>query len=386
MTEALRVVLAGGGTAGHTSPLIATAQALQRLTDVQLSCIGTARGLETTVIPQAGLELDLVDPVPMPRRPGLAMAKVPVRLGRAVKQARRILQQRRAEVLTGFGGYVSMPAYLAARSLRIPVVIHEQNALPGLANRVAARFAAAVVTSFPGTVLPHAQFIGLPVRSQIRELAQQGTPSAEQARTDLGLDPDRPTLLVSGGSQGARSINEATVEARDQFLAAGIQVLHVWGPKNFTTEHVETTSPATGARYLPVAYVDGMESAYAAADLMVGRSGAGTVVETAVVGLPGVFVPLPHGNGEQARNASALVAAGGAHLVPDGELSAQRLLDEVLPLFAEPGRLASMSAAGRQLMSATAADELAHVIITAAAGGGTGAARRRRALHRRGGN
>ncbi|MBO1031573.1 undecaprenyldiphospho-muramoylpentapeptide beta-N-acetylglucosaminyltransferase [Tessaracoccus sp. SD287] len=385
MTGSLRVVLAGGGTAGHTSPLIATAQALQRLTDVHLSCIGTPRGLETTVIPQTGLELDLIDPVPMPRRPGADLAKVPLRLGRAVHQARRILQDRRAEVLTGFGGYVSMPAYLAARSLGIPVVIHEQNALPGLANKVAARFATAVATSFPDTVLPGARFIGLPVRTEIRALAQDATPSADQARAALGLDPDRMTLLVSGGSQGARSINRATTDARDRLLAAGVQVLHVWGPKNLTADHVEVTDQTTGARYLPVGYVDGMEQAYAAADLMLGRSGAGTVVETAVVGLPGVFVPLPHGNGEQARNAVALVAAGAARVVPDDELGAQRLLDEVLPLLAAPERLAQMSAAGRQLMSSSAADELARLVISAAAGAGSrGRARGRRAIRNRG--
>ena len=387
MTEALRVVLAGGGTAGHTSPLIATAQALQRLTEVQLSCIGTARGLETTVIPQAGFELDLIDPVPMPRRPGADLAKLPFRLARAVRQARQVLKRRRAEVLTGFGGYVSMPAYLAARSLGIPVVIHEQNALPGLANKAAARFAAAVATSFPDTSLPHAEFIGLPVRAEIQALAEAGTPTTGEARAALGLDADRPTLLVSGGSQGARSINEATTDALDGLLGAGVQVLHVWGRKNFSDDHVQVIDSKTGARYLPVAYVDAMHEAYAAADLMLGRSGAGTVVETAVIGLPGIFVPLPHGNGEQARNAAALVTAGGARLVPDAELSAQRLLDEVLPLATDADALRRMASAGRGLMSSRAADDLAHLVIAAAANGAAdhGSARkRRRAIRSRG--
>ncbi|MGD7731958.1 undecaprenyldiphospho-muramoylpentapeptide beta-N-acetylglucosaminyltransferase [Propionibacteriaceae bacterium G57] len=366
MSQALRVVLAGGGTAGHTSPLIATAQALQRLTDVELSCIGTPKGLETTVIPQAGLALDLVDPVPMPRKPGLDQALVPVRLNRAVNQARKILHDRGAEVVVGFGGYVSLPAYLAARRLRIPVVIHEQNAIPGLANKVAARFAAVVATTFPDTPLPKARFIGLPVRTEIQALAREGRPTRDEARAMLGLDADRPTLLVSGGSQGARSINTALVTARDGLLADGVQVLHVWGRKNFTDQHVEVRDEATGARYVPVAYVDQMHVAYAAADLMVGRSGAGTVVETAVVGLPGVFVPLPHGNGEQARNATALVAAGGAVLVPDAELDRQRLLDVVAPLVTNPDELARMARAGRSLMSATAADDLAGLVIAAA--------------------
>lgn len=366
MANALRVVLAGGGSAGHTSPLIATAQALQATTDVTLSCIGTARGLETTVIPAAGLELDLVDPVPLPRSLSIELPKVPFRLAGSVRQARAILERRRAEVLVGFGGYVSMPAYFAARSMRIPVVIHEQNAVPGLANKVAARFAKVVATSFPETPLPKADFIGLPVREEISRLAGQREPGVEEARRELGLDPDRPTLLVSGGSQGARSINQTTTAARDELLAEGIQVLHVWGRKNFTEEHVEVTDPTTGARYVPVPYVDGMQLAYAAADLMLGRSGAGTVVETAVVGLPGVFVPLPHGNGEQARNAAPLVRVGAAVLVPDAELDAKRLLAEVVPLVKHPDTLTAMSQVGRDLMPADAAQTLARLVVQAA--------------------
>lgn len=366
----LRVVLAGGGTAGHTSPLIATAQALVAMTDVSLSAIGTTRGLEMSVIPAAGLELDLIDPVPLPRGLKPELFGVPVKLGRAVRQARAILQGRAAEVVVGFGGYVSMPAYLAARSLRIPVVIHEQNAVPGIANKVAARFAAATATSFPQTPLPGARFIGLPVREQIRRLAVDGSPSRAEARAALGLDADRPTLLVSGGSQGARSINSATTGARDALLAHGIQVVHVWGQKNFSDDLREVTDSATGARYLPLAYVDGMEQAYAAADLMLGRSGAGTVVETAVVGLPGIFVPLPHGNGEQARNADSLVQARAAVLVEDAHLSADRLTREVTQLMDDPARLESMAQAGRQLMPADAATTLARLVVEAASSAG----------------
>lgn len=359
------VVLAGGGTAGHTSPLIATAEALRALGVDHLSAIGTIKGLETTVVPQAGLELDLVEPVPLPRRVGFDLVKVPMRLVRSVAQARRILRDRRADVVVGFGGYVSLPAYLAARSLGVPVVIHEQNALPGLANKVAARFAHTVAVSFPHTPLPGAQFVGLPVRAAIADLARQGRASrSSAARIELGLDPGRPTLLVSGGSQGARSINQATEGARDRLLAAGVQVLHVWGSKNFT-DQVMVQDAASGARYLPVPYVPAMETAYAAADLMVGRSGAGTVVETAVVGLPAVFVPLPHGNGEQARNADASVAAGAAVVVADRDLDATRLVTEVLARINAPDALATMAAAGQSLMPADAAARLASLVLTA---------------------
>lgn len=367
MPAALKVVLAGGGTTGHIAPMIATAQALAReVTDIQLSCIGTARGLETSVVPAAGLELDLVEPVPMPRTPNLDLVKLPARLVKTVTTAAGVLRRRQADVVVGFGGYVSLPAYLAAKRLGIPVVVHEQNAVPGLANKVAARFARVVATSFPETPLRGAQFVGLPVREQISRLATQHIPTTVEARASLGLATERTTLLVSGGSQGARSINEATVAARDRLLAAGVQVLHVWGRKNFTDDLVDITDPATGATYRPVAYVDQMEQAYAAADVMLGRSGAGTVVETAIVGLPGLFVPLPHGNGEQSRNATALVAAGAARLIPDAELDAGRLLAEVTSVTSDPGRLSEMANAAQSLMPADAAEVLARLVIEAA--------------------
>lgn len=361
------VVLAGGGTAGHTSPLIATAERLRELAPgVAITCIGTPKGLESRVIPAAGLPLRLVPPVPMPRRLTPELLLVPGRLARAVGQARAILRETKADVVVGFGGYVSMPAYLAARAAGIPVVLHEQNAVPGLANKVAARFAKVVAVTFPGTPLPRARFLGMPLRKAISELDREGLRGA--ARRELGLDPRRPVLLVSGGSQGAKSINDATVQAREALLAAGIDVLHVLGPKNVTDADVVVSDAATGARYVPVGYVDAMERAYAAADLMVGRSGAGTVMETAVAGLPCVFVPLPHGNGEQARNAAFLIDAGAGRLVPNADLTASRLLAEVLPLLAAPENLAAMRAKLAGLVPADAAGELARIIIDCASG------------------
>jgi UDP-N-acetylglucosamine--N-acetylmuramyl-(pentapeptide) pyrophosphoryl-undecaprenol N-acetylglucosamine transferase len=246
-------------------------------------------------------------------------------------------------VVLGFGGYVSTPVYLAARRLKVPIVIHEQNALPGLANRVAARFTSSVFVSFPDTPLPHATCIGLPLRRAIVELDRTGR--ARAARSRFGLDPERPTLLVSGGSQGAMSINTAVLGARDELLAQGIQVLHVLGPKNLSDATVATTHPVTGAVYQPLAYVDQMEEAYAAADLMLGRCGANTVLEAAAVGLPAVFVPYPHGNGEQGRNAAVVVEAGGAELLADADCTpawAGRRLPE---LILDPVVLEGMSRA-----------------------------------------
>lgn len=358
MSGAPSVVLAGGGTAGHTSPLIATAAELQRLSPgVRVTAVGTARGLETTVVPAAGLPLELIPPVPLPRRPGLDQALVGVRLWRAVAASVALLRRVEADVVLGFGGYVSTPVYLAARRLRLPLVLHEQNALPGLANKLAARLTPHVYTSFPGTPLPHAQHIGLPLRRSITELDRWSSRAA--ARAGFGLDPERATLLVSGGSQGAASINRAVLGARGTLLAAGIQVLHVLGPKNLDADTVPQRDPRTGARYHPVAYVERMEYAYAAADLMLGRCGASTVLETATVGLPAVFVPYPHGNGEQARNAESVVAAGGGLLLPDAECTADWVAASVPPLVADPARLAGMTAALRGVARGDAATELA---------------------------
>ncbi len=372
MSRPISVVLAGGGTAGHTSPLIATAHELLAVRpDVTVTAIGTARGLETTVVPAAGLTLELIPPVPMPRRPGRDLALVPVRLAKAVSVAATIMRRVRADVVLGFGGYVSTPVYLAARRLGVPIVIHEQNALPGLANKLAARMTNHVYTSFPGTPLPHASYIGLPIRRAITELDRDA--GRGPARSAFGLEAELPTLMVSGGSQGALSINTAVAGARDELLAHGIQILHVVGPKNLTEQTVRVVDSQTGAIYQPLAYVDQMEQAYAAADLMLGRCGASTVLETAAIGLPAVFVPYPHGNGEQARNAELVVKAGGGLLLPDADCTAAWVASEVPALFDHPDRLAGMTTALLGVAKADAASVLAAQTLAAAeAGRGSG--------------
>src|SRR6188472_314443 len=227
----MRVLLAGGGTAGHTSPLIATADALRRLVpDVEITCLGTARGLETRVVPEAGYPLELIPPVPLPRKPNVDLLKVPARLRGAVRDTVRVLDRTGADVVVGYGGYVSMPAYLAARRARVPIVVHEQNALPGLANKAGARIARRVAVSFPDTPLPHAEYVGLPIRTMISRLDRAALRA--EARAFFGLDADRPTLVVTGGSQGARNVNNAVSGAAKALGDAGVQVLHVVGPKN----------------------------------------------------------------------------------------------------------------------------------------------------------
>ena len=362
--SAVSIVLAGGGTAGHTSPLIATAEALRASADVQLVCVGTRKGLETRVIPEAGLRLELIPPVPLPRRLTPALLAVPARLWRAVGQARRILVAHDAQAAVGFGGYVSLPVYLAARLAKVPLVIHEGNAVPGLANRIAARFTPHVVTTFPETRLPHARHLGLPVRAQIAGLDRAARRPA--AREVFGFPETGPVLLVSGGSQGARSLNLATAAAVARLLAAGISVLHVLGSANLAADIVDLSDPSTGAAYRPVGYVGDMGEAYAAADVMVGRSGAGTVMETAMIGLPTIFVPLPHGNGEQARNAGFLIAAQAGVLIADAELDGDRLVAEVTALVDDPDRLAAMAATCRRLVPADASAGLAQLVLDVA--------------------
>ncbi len=359
------IVLAGGGTAGHTSPLIATAEALMRLQpEARITCIGTHKGLETHVIPQAGLDLRLVDPVPMPRRVNLDLFRLPLRVATAVYQAQQILKEVRADIVVGFGGYVSVPAYLAAYLSKIPVIVHEQNALPGIANKMAARFAQVVATTFADTALPKAHLVGMPLRTSITDLAH-GVDEAKKIAAEkiFGLRHDMPTLLVSGGSQGARSINTAIYEAIPAICAAGIQILHVWGSKNYPETISEYVDENTGAIYRPWRYVDRMEEAYAVCDLMVARSGAGTVAETATIGLPTILVPLAVGNGEQAKNGAGAVKAGAAVMIDDADLNASSLSEHVCALMKDPQRLKSMSDAGRQLFSSGAADELAEITM-----------------------
>ena len=359
-----RVLLAGGGTAGHTSPLLATADALTELghatgTDVEILCLGTDRGLETRVVPEAGYRLALIPPVPLPRRPGADLLRVPGRLWGAVREALAVIDRFRPDVVVGYGGYVSMPVYVAARRRAVPMVVHEQNALPGLANKVGARLARRVAVSFPDTPLPRAEHLGLPIRSLVSRLDRAAL--RDEGRQAFGLDLDRPTLLVTGGSQGARRLNEAVAGAADALAAAGVQVLHVIGPKNT----LEPASPGP-APYVVEHYVDRMDLAYAAADLVVCRAGASSVTEAAAVGLPAVFVPLPIGNGEQARNARSVVDVGGALLVDDAAMSAEWVRTTVPALATDAERLAQMGRAAADLLPRDADRRLARLVLEVA--------------------
>lgn len=352
----MRVLLAGGGTAGHTSPLLATADAIRRLVpEAEITCLGTPRGLENRVVPEAGYPLELIPPVPLPRSLSADLFRVPGRLRRAVRETMAIFDRVQPDVVVGYGGYVSMPAYLAARRRKLPLVVHEQNALPGLANKVGARVATKVAVSFPDTALPKAEFVGLPIRRMISTLDRAALRA--EARAFFALDPDRPTLLVTGGSQGARKLNQSIASASRSLADAGVQVLHVVGPQG-EADPVDSDVP-----YVVVPFVDRMDLAYAAADLVVCRAGASSVTEAAAVGLPAVFVPLPIGNGEQAHNARPVVDAGGGLLIDDSALTAEWIAGTVPALATAPDRLAAMSAAASALIRRDADDVLARIVV-----------------------
>ena len=354
----MSVVLAGGGTAGHIEPALAVADALRRADPrILLTCLGTERGLETRLVPLRGYDLALIPPVPLPRKPTADLLSVPGRLAHAVRTAGEVLDRTRAQVVVGFGGYVATPAYLAARRRQIPIVVHDANVKAGLANRIGALFTRHVFTAHPGTKLAHATCIGIPIRKEISGLDRLAL--ADKAREHFGLRPDLPVLLVTGGSQGARSLNLAVLDAASEIRAAGVQVLHLLGPRSGLEVHL----PAAGPPYVTLPYVDRMDLAYAAADFALCRSGALTCAELTTVGLPAAYVPLPHGNGEQRLNALPIERAGGGLIVADAELSPRWICEVLLPVMLDTPLVAGMSAAAARLGSRHADDRLAAEVM-----------------------
>jgi UDP-N-acetylglucosamine--N-acetylmuramyl-(pentapeptide) pyrophosphoryl-undecaprenol N-acetylglucosamine transferase len=334
------VVLAGGGTAGHIEPMLALADALRRADPrIRITCLGTERGLETRLVPLRGYDLELIPAVPLPRSVDAQLLSVPGRLGSAIGAATEVLDMVEAEVVVGFGGYVATPAYLAARRRGISIVVHEANSRPGLANRIGARLTRHVYTGQPGARLPHATYVGIPIRREIAGLDRLAL--GDKARAHFGLRPDLPVLLVTGGSQGARSLNLAAVAASGWIRSAGVQVLHIIGPRT----DMEVPPPGGDTPYVTLPYLDRMDLAYAAADFALCRAGAMTCAELTAVGLPAAYVPLPHGNGEQRLNAAPIADVGGGLIVDDAALTPEWIADTLLPVLLDPELVAAMSRA-----------------------------------------
>ncbi|MFV8311933.1 undecaprenyldiphospho-muramoylpentapeptide beta-N-acetylglucosaminyltransferase [Mycobacteroides chelonae] len=367
----LSVVLAGGGTAGHVEPAMAVADALREIDpSVRITALGTERGLETRLVPDRGYDLELIVPVPLPRRLTGDLVRLPLRVRRAVRQTRAVFDNVGADVVIGFGGYVALPAYLAARRgplrrPRVPVVIHEANARAGLANRVGARRAQRVLSAVSDSGLRRAEVVGVPVRGSITALDR--TALRQEARAHYGFDDDALVLLVFGGSQGAVSLNNAVSAAANDLAAAGVSVLHAHGPKNTIELPEGGLRDVPGApKYVALPYLDRMDLAYAAADIAVCRSGAMTVAEVSAVGLPAIYVPLPIGNGEQRLNALPVVDAGGGVIVADRDLTPETLAHMVIEVASDSGKLAQMTSAAALSGHPDAARQVAQVALDVA--------------------
>ncbi len=334
-------LLAGGGTAGHVNPLLAVADGLRaRDPEASILVLGTAEGLESRLVPARGYELLIVDKVPFPRRPNGQALAFPMRFRQAIAQVRAHIRRHHVDVVVGFGGYASAPAYVAARREGVPFVVHEANAKPGLANVLGARSAAATGVAFEGTPLRGSEVVGMPLRREVIELDRAATRA--EAAAHFGLDAERPVLLVFGGSLGAQRLNDAFAGAWADVLAAGWQLLHVTGERS---DLADPEVPGYALRR----YVDRMDLAFAVADLIVSRSGAATVSEVSALGIPALYVPYSVGNGEQRLNAGSAVAAGAAQLLDDPTFDGDAVRRHVVPLLGDPARLAAMAAAAERV-------------------------------------
>lgn len=335
---------------------------------VSITALGTERGLETRLVPVRGYSLELIPAAPLPRRVSPELVRMPGRIREAVRACRGVLRRTRADAVVGFGGYVALPAYLAAWRAGVPIVVHEANARPGLANRVGARLTRHVAAATTDVRLPHAVHVGIPLRRSIATLDRAAR--RDEARAFFGLERDRRTLLVFGGSQGARRLNRTMGEAAPAVLATGAQVLHVSGSDQQVTMPADgSIPPAERARYHLRPYVDRMDLAYAAADLAVSRAGALTCAELAAVGLPSVYVPFPSGNGEQRFNALPTVRAGGGVMVCDQDFTASWVRSVLVDLIADGERLAAMSRAAFGLGRRDADEAVVAMIDDAIASG-----------------
>lgn len=383
------IVLAGGGTAGHVNPLLSVADAIRRIEpDAGLSVIGTAVGLEHDLVPQAGYELDTVEKVPFPRRPNKDALTFPWRWSREKRKVRAILEHRQAQVVVGFGGYASAPVYSVAHAMGIPVVIHEQNARAGMANKLGAKWASFIGTAYENTGLKPGkgttiERVGLPLRPAIAQLAARirtDYPAVRaQAAAQLGIDPGRPVVVVTGGSLGALSLNTAVAGAAADLLKRA-QVIHLTGKGKIAQVEANVTAKAGAAAlndldpshagqgdYHVAQYLERIDLAFACADLVICRAGAGTVCELTALGLPAIYVPLPIGNGEQRFNAQPVVDADGGMMVNDSDFTAAWVHDHIAGLLDDPQRLHELGDHAWQYGIRDAADIMARHILSLAA-------------------
>jgi UDP-N-acetylglucosamine--N-acetylmuramyl-(pentapeptide) pyrophosphoryl-undecaprenol N-acetylglucosamine transferase len=372
------VVIGAGGTGGHIYPGLATADAIRAARpDSQIVFVGTKRGLEGRLIPQAGYELVTVDMLPLNTNLRWRLAFFPFSIVRSTVQTLRTLRERKADVVLGMGGYPSVPAVLAAWLARVPRIIHESNATPGLANRFVSRFAPNIALAFRegGRNLPRhrdTRLVGMPISESLAAFDRDAL--REEARAHFNLKDGERMVLVSGGSLGAVRLSRAAADLAGRWRdRTDIRLVIKAGRDQLPAIEQQLTSNGGHAVATAVAYLDRMDLAYAAADITVCRAGSGTVAELSHVGLPAVLVPYPSAaHDHQSFNAQALVDVGAAVMVPDSDVTADRLEQVLTPILADPARLAAMAAAAHQTVHATAARDLARWVLELADHPGTG--------------
>ena len=331
-----RLLLVGGGTAGHINPMLAVAHEAIRQAESrpdEILIVGSRNGMEEKLVPQAGIALSTLPRLPLPRKISFASVSFIPRFLIAILRGLWILRSHQPDVVAGFGGYVSAPIYIAAWIARVPIVIHEANAIPGFANRLGARLTSHVATTFSLTKLSRSRQIGMPVRRSLSHPDVE--PNKISARNYFGLSRRKKTLLVIGGSQGAAKINSTLEKVVPVLTRSGWQVLHIVGPKN-PLPNLENSS------YVALSYCERMDLAFASATAVISRAGSATVAEIGVFGVPAIFVPYPVGNGEQEKNALELCRSGAAVLVSDSDFTPEYFHSSVMPLLGDSEALRKM--------------------------------------------
>ena len=353
----MRIIIAGGGTGGHVIPALAIAQQLKKQFAAEVLFIGTARGIETRLVPQAGYPLELIQVGALKNVSLMTRAKTMFDLPRAIAASSRMLTDFDPEVVIGVGGYASGPAMVAAIRRRLPTLAFEPNVVPGFANRMIARWISAAAVHFEETCqyFPHCRVTGVPVRAAFFDIP-----------TKLG---GAPTLLVFGGSQGARAINQAMIESLPGLRAKipGIHIIHQTGQRDY--DQVLAAYQQSGISGEVHKFIDDMPGTFARADLLVCRSGASTVGEITAAGKPAIFVPFPAAaDDHQNVNARALERVGAAIVVEESNLGAAYLVETIAALISDPSRLQSMSAAAKSLAHPKAVEEIAEMVARLAGG------------------
>lgn len=362
----LRVLMVGGGTAGHLFPCVAVAEELAELDpEVSVRYVGARGRIDAKILAERNLPHDLISARPLPYRPSLEAVRAIFALGRAVLQSRGILRRFRPHLVFTTGGYVGAAVGLAARRAGIPLILHVADSMPDRSNRLLARWARAITTSSPQVAEILGKDVvmtGHPVR---RELAQA---KREDGIRQLGLDPGRPTILITGGSQGARRLNLAALGALPVLLdELGAQVVHLTGALDYAMLQAESAECVGDSdRYHLIEHLPNPGPVLATADLVITRAGAGSLAEICLHGVPMIVVPYPYAGGHQRYNAAPLVERGAAVMVEDAQFTAERLAELARELLGAPERLKQMAVAAREAAHPEAARAVAQVILKAA--------------------